>query len=421
MNFAIFAAEAGVVAVLILGLFSVKSRLGLAPLFTAIGALQYVQVVLAATASVQVLPGVWSNPGSAVLFPASLMAVLLIYIREDAAAARQLIYGLLAANLTASLVLVIVGLQSVAVPPGLPEVHPLFLLMTARMLMSGSLFLWLDVVLLILTFEIVSRALPAGVFPRAFISLAAVLTLDSALFVAFNFGTGAGAIVMLEASVLSKAIASAIYAAALALYLRATRTTEFANPRQAMPIKDVFQLLTYRQRFEALRESTLRDPLTGAYNRRFLDDFLPDELARAHRLGLELSVLMIDVDRFKRVNDTYGHPEGDRVLSYLAGTLTSTARDTDAVVRYGGEEFCVVAPGTSLAQAGALAERVRVNLAALCAETRPPLGGGEITLTIGVASFPDEADTVAQLISRADRRLLRGKRDGRDRVVTEDA
>ena len=100
-----------------------------------------------------------------------------------------------------------------------------------------------------------------------------------------------------------------------------------------------------------LQEMSIRDPVTGLYNRRYLDDALPRELARARREAVPVAVIMLDLDHFKQVNDSYGHPAGDEVLKKLADTLRNGARETDMFCRYGGEEFVVAMPGMSVAQA----------------------------------------------------------------------
>jgi len=114
-----------------------------------------------------------------------------------------------------------------------------------------------------------------------------------------------------------------------------------------------------RQVNERLREWAIRDGLTGLYNHRHFQELLRTEMARARRYGQPLACLMLDLDHFKDVNDTYGHPFGDRVLKRLAATLTDVAREVDIIARYGGEEFVVVLPNTDREGARRLAERVR--------------------------------------------------------------
>jgi diguanylate cyclase (GGDEF)-like protein len=124
---------------------------------------------------------------------------------------------------------------------------------------------------------------------------------------------------------------------------------------------------------------------------------------------------MIDIDYFKRVNDSKGHVEGDRVLTAVAACLASTFRSSDYVCRYGGEEFTVILPNTDRYSATALAEKARVRIAELC--TNASLGV-DLTVTIGVAIFPTEATSGEDLLRLVDRRLYEGKSKGRNRVIS---
>jgi diguanylate cyclase (GGDEF)-like protein/PAS domain S-box-containing protein len=163
-----------------------------------------------------------------------------------------------------------------------------------------------------------------------------------------------------------------------------------------------------------LREQTIRDPLTGLYNRRYLDETLRRELARAERNGHPLNILMVDVDHFKQLNDTYGHPAGDEVLRLLGGLLQNHARSSDIPCRYGGEEFVLVLPDMSPEAARERAELVRRDFADL----RIAFGGTEIaaTLSIGVSSYPGHGKTADELIRAADLALYEAKQSGRNRV-----
>ena len=158
------------------------------------------------------------------------------------------------------------------------------------------------------------------------------------------------------------------------------------------------------------------DDLTGAFNRRYFDRRLADELRRARRLGARLSVLLFDLDHFKSINDRFGHPAGDRVLCAVADSISATVRDIDIVTRWGGEEFAVIAPGSDGEDAVNIAERVRLAVRDLAVQT---LDGSTISLTVscGVAWVAPDIHTPAQCLAAADRCLLEAKAAGRDRVV----
>ncbi|MEW5826017.1 MAG: diguanylate cyclase [Candidatus Bipolaricaulota bacterium] len=164
---------------------------------------------------------------------------------------------------------------------------------------------------------------------------------------------------------------------------------------------------------EELREQAIRDGLTGLFNRRYLDEVLPRELERARHSGQSVSVIMIDLDHFKVVNDRRGHREGDRLLARLGALLRERTRAGDAACRYGGEEFLLVLPGTPTEVAAARAEEIRESFANLVLETRC---GVPVTLSIGVASFPAHAETDDDLLQAVDRALYEAKHTGRDAV-----
>ena len=168
-----------------------------------------------------------------------------------------------------------------------------------------------------------------------------------------------------------------------------------------------------------LSEVSSRDALTGLYNRWFVVEKIDSEMNRALRHGSPMSLLMLDVDHFKRVNDTWGHPAGDQVLQGIGKLLRESCRVYDVPGRYGGEEFCIVLPETQLGGTTIVAERIRRRLES----TELPCGDTSIVVTasIGIASFDapgaGEMLTPSDLIERADRALYSAKTRGRNRVV----
>lgn len=154
------------------------------------------------------------------------------------------------------------------------------------------------------------------------------------------------------------------------------------------------------------------DHLTGLANRARTDEQLGIEVRRATARGVPVSLIMLDIDRFKGINDDFGHPVGDEVLVATAGILTAGVRETDLVGRWGGEEFLVVLPATGADEAAAVAQRLR----AAVADYRFPLPR-QVTASLGVAAYRP-GDDVAQLVARADTRLYDAKRQGRNRVIT---
>jgi diguanylate cyclase (GGDEF)-like protein len=166
-------------------------------------------------------------------------------------------------------------------------------------------------------------------------------------------------------------------------------------------------------RLDRLRSAALLDPLTGCFNRRGLDEHLRVELSRARRYGRSLSLLIIDLDHFKQVNDDLGHDAGDFVLRDMGGILLRTFRATDRVCRFGGDEFAVVFPETDRANVIELAERLRHEVERHFVGTRVARG---LTASFGVAAYPVDAEDPEALLRAADAALYRAKGSGRNRV-----
>ncbi len=167
---------------------------------------------------------------------------------------------------------------------------------------------------------------------------------------------------------------------------------------------------------QQMYESALRDGLTKVFNRKHFNDLLSKEFAYAARHSSPLALLFIDLDHFKKVNDTFGHPAGDFVLAEVSGVLAGGIRAEDVLARFGGEEFCVLCRGTEQTGAVELGERLRREIA----ERRYIYGGKVIpvTISVGIALMPDPAMTQpASLLAAADKALYEAKRAGRNRVV----
>ena len=197
----------------------------------------------------------------------------------------------------------------------------------------------------------------------------------------------------------------------------------------------VHMMDTVRRREAELRELVTKDSLTSFYNRRYFFHRLNSEIQRATRYGRTLSLLILDVDDFKRYNDTYGHLEGDALLRSLADVIRGTIRRSDAkpsyevdiACRYGGEEFAVILPEAAHVQGGAAAERLRASIeargASIVAERirrrieSTPLDGKTVTVSIGVSSYPEHGEDTDSLVRAADEAMYKAKRAGKNRVA----
>jgi two-component system cell cycle response regulator len=176
-----------------------------------------------------------------------------------------------------------------------------------------------------------------------------------------------------------------------------------------------------RRNVQLSLEMAITDQLTGLHNRRYMSSHLDNLMGAAHRSGKPLAFVIMDIDYFKSVNDTYGHDIGDEVLREFAKRIGANIRGIDLACRYGGEEFVVVMPETDAAFAYAVAERLRKSIETTPIDiTRAP-GKLGITISIGIASSEDAADTADALLRRADQALYSAKRNGRNRVVADAA
>lgn len=179
--------------------------------------------------------------------------------------------------------------------------------------------------------------------------------------------------------------------------------------REAAPVLETKRLM------ENLRDATLRDPMTGLNNRRFLEEYVETLVASVQRKRTQAAILMLDLDYFKMVNDTYGHDAGDAVLKALSSLLTQSVRASDLVIRYGGEEFLIILIDSEGVAANNVAEKIRLAVENLQVQ----VAGITLqkTISIGIADFPTDSETFWQAVKFADVALYRAKESGRNRVV----
>jgi len=179
--------------------------------------------------------------------------------------------------------------------------------------------------------------------------------------------------------------------------------------------------LSNLQHLGRMKEQANFDVLTGLYNRRFVQDFARKQLAIARRKGQPMGVLMLDLDHFKSFNDDYGHEIGDCILRHFSKTVSESLREANLIGRYGGEEFVVVLPDTSVESCVLVAERIRKAVMAMVvpSNTENPLP--QVTVSIGVAAFPGHGETLEEVIQASDKALYESKRGGRNRVTVAPA
>ena len=405
-------AEALLVATLLLVFFRFRRSLGFAPLHATLSVFYQLATLMAGAFYIQVSDDLMMSPASIVLFPATVFAILFVYIREDTAEAKRMIYGLLAANAVVGVLIYVVAqhLQGAVVfnPHGVPAE---FFAHQPRMLAIGTVALLADVALVVYLYDFLGRFFSRLPFLRIYLTTGLVLCVDTLIFVSGGFTESPYYNSILASGIVGKLVVGLLYSTALALYLRF-----FEHHDEAAKTSGATRLMTYRERYEQLQAQSMRDPLTGLFHRGVFESIIGPQIARATRSGGALSLLMVDVDKFKQVNDMFGHREGDEVLRAVAGALQSVVRASDFACRFGGEEFAILLPDTDHRQALALAERIRSIVTTEC-RVRTAAGTVQpITVSIGLACAPFEATAPEVLIELADQRLYEAKRSGRDRT-----
>lgn len=392
-------------------LFRARDRIGLGAFLCALGVMHFLETYLASVFYIELPFGIIS-PGSTVLFSGKLAIILMMYIREDAAVVRQPIYGLLIGNfLMVALVMVLRNHDVVSAVPGrLPDFK--FVDEMGWLMVWGTTLLFIDSIAMILLYERLGSWLRRWPVARSFVALGAILSFDQAgFFLALHYVAGAPWYVMFGGWC-AKMGAALVYSLLVGGYLRwcETRSGPASVP---MRLTDVFHTLTYRERYEDLLQSSGRDSLTGAYDRGRLEAGGAEIVDTALQSGRPVSLLVIDLDGFKVINDQYGHGHGDDVLRCISQALAGRLRKQDHLFRYGGDEFVVLCDGLSHGPAFALGEQLRRAVIAATAK----LTGGPLTASIGVATCPHDAIEIEQLFEVADDRLYVAKHAGRDRVV----
>jgi diguanylate cyclase (GGDEF)-like protein len=393
------------------GLFRMRRRIGVGVFMCALGVMHFLETYLAGVFYV-VTPVGMLSPGSTVLFSGKLVMLLLLYIKEDAASVRQPIYGLLFGNaLTVGLVLLLRFHDVAALPSGLkPDIG--FIDGMGWLMVWGTTLLYLDAILIILLYERLGRSFGQALFPRVAVAVACILTFDQiGFFAALHYVTDAPLDVLVGGWA-GKMAAALVYSFMLVAYLRFMEAEQLSSPRG---LSDVFGTLTFRERYEALMERAGRDSLTELLNRGSFDELGNHMVASSLRTGKALTLLVIDADHFKSINDRFGHSEGDRVLKMIAEVLVRAVGTDDKVFRIGGEEFAILCAFPH-ALGRLLGESIRQSVVAAGRTRATPC-----SVSVGVATVGSQVGSLADLFALADQRLYAAKTDGRDRVVGDAA
>jgi diguanylate cyclase (GGDEF)-like protein len=365
-------------------LFRLRSRLGLGVLTAALGTLHFLETYLASVFYVATPIGVIS-PGSSVLFSGKLVILLMIYIKEDAGAVRQPIYGILAGNLLTLVLAFLLRLHEVFVfsPGAQPQTG--FIETIGVLMVWGTLLMFIDALALILIYERIGRRFRRAFMPRVLVALAAVLAFDQiGFYLALRWLAGVP-IEAFYAGLAAKMCAAAVFAALAALYMRFVEPVEL---RIVQPIRDVFQALTYRERFEALAEHTGRDRTTMLLNHRSFMEHLAQAFERQGAMAEPRTLLLVELDAsvFDDVHARLGRRNSEALLRSLSRCLEEVVHDRDEIFRLGHRQFALICHCPP-AMARGVIDKLRLAL-----KQRAPGYGADITVSVGGAGLSGSDD-----------------------------
>jgi diguanylate cyclase (GGDEF)-like protein len=390
-------------------LLSLRKRLGIGLFVTALGAMHFLETYLAASLYIRMPGGLTISPGSSILFSGKLVLILLVYIKDGAFIARQPIYGLLVGNLLTVALLWLVRMHDVP-PSAAGRADIRFLDQMGWLMVWGTALLYVDAIAIILLYERLGGWLRNRLALRLFVSLAAILSFDQlGFFAGLQLMVGVPAEGLLGGWI-AKLGAAACYACLAASFLwfwEAGRRSRHMGSQ----LKDVFEILTYRERYHALLAQSGRDALTGALNRSRLETQGRQAVDLALASGQAASVLAIDMDRLKDLNDRYGHEAGDAALRAMVDALRLRLRPSDYLFRFGCDSFLICSTGPEARYARQLAETVAATMAGVSVS-----GHGRTTslsASVGLAVGPEDGATFKALFERADLNLYAAKREGR--------
>jgi len=409
-NLLLFVIQAVGYFALMVTLLHFRHRLGLGMFLTALGVMHFMETYLAAVFYVALPFGV-ASPGSSVFFTGKLMMILMLYLQEDAATVRQPIYGLFLGNILTVAIAWLLQLHTPIDLPGGDGANVDFLKQMGWLMVWGTTLLYLDSIGIILLYERLGRYLKRRIILRFMICGFVLLTFDQiGFFSALHYFLDIPASAFWDGWK-AKIFAVCIYTVLFAVYEIWIRRG--GVPASARPVGDVFSDLTFRERYNDLLNRTGRDVLTGVYDRARMEMDAPVMVREALRQGQFVTVIILDADHFKDVNDRFGHLQGDEVLKALTLRFGTILRSADRLFRFGGEEFVAICPATDHAEGMRLAERLRWTIAN---SVKTP-DGKPVTVSIGVATADTDGVSFTTVLSAADERLYQAKKSGRNCVV----
>ncbi len=413
MNLLLLLLEAVLYFAVMAGMFRVRHRFGIGLVFCALGAMHFLETYLAAILYLQLPGDIVISPGSIVLFSGKLAMLLLVYIREDAAAVRQPIYGLLVGNFLMVALVFVMRLHDVAPSIAVRSLDLRLMDEMGWLMIWGTVLLFIDSILIILVYESIGDWFGRRQLPRLVFALAVVLTFDQiGFFTALHLVAGVPISVLFGGWV-AKMGAAIVYGLMTAFYLRYVETAR--SVRHAPRLADVFDTLTYRRRPEEARDTAGRDALTGLFDRARFDGEGRSLVNDAMRQRRPISLMMVRIDRLGDLSHRHGEFAGGDLLRQVATLVGEATREVDRSYRYGSEEIVVLCDGAAHRSALLAAERLRRRVAAAPAKAGDATG--HVTVSIGLATAPLDGGDLASLLRSAEQRLQEARASGGDRVA----
>jgi diguanylate cyclase (GGDEF)-like protein len=385
-------------------LIQLSHRTGRAALYATLGLLEGMKFFMSSGAAL-VLPFEREfNFASVVMFPCTVALAMVLFLRQGAPAVREFMWALVLA-IACSIVLSLASAQ--VVEAGLAVDIRQSLRSTAYRMFVGTALVLVDVAIaLTLMRQLLQLRLPLTL--AIGLALCVVMAFDTLI-----YELAVGDLAHAPQVILGKCVASAVIAICIYVYLKLLGQTQSAQRMMAREQVSIFKTLSLSYSYDELTYLAMHDALTDCLNRRAFEDWLADAIHQP-----QVIVLLMDIDHFKRVNDTHGHLAGDAALKFFVAAVQSLLSEQDKLYRYGGEEFAVGSTTLTLESAATLAQRIQTHLS-----SNPFVHGNhQITLsvTMSLAQTPQDGRNRDELLRRADRRLYAGKRAGRGRLVTAD-
>ena len=411
MNGLFLALEFAVVSISLLTAYSLRSRMGLGPVVAVVASLQFTQALLSTSLYWPFGPDMVLTPGSCVLFAANLAIVVYAFARDGTIPARTILYGIMIANGVNFLV-------NLTIAAHIQYVEPVRLLDIPNELFDrglvaslvGIALLYVDQILAILAFAWLRQHLSwMPTWLAMALVLAGVLAFDTVGYLVPLFWGSPKLGNMLVSGLIAKGLGGL----AFGLVWGAIASREGTRANEGL--SGILNVLVFREDLTTLRRAAITDEMTNLYNRRSYRLVIERVVEASRVSGEEFSLLVVDADHFKQVNDRLGHSCGDRVIVAIAGALRGATRSDDFCFRLGGDEFALVLPSCNRLGAREVAARLSEFRFEDERLDHP------VTLTVGAVTFPSDGETPEQLFEIADRRLYAGKELGRGRRVVSEA